>query len=88
MECGCLLPLSARLLAGALWAGSKLPAQKARASSRTPYRHDFDVPLPLHKRTLDKDDEKVKDWCTLDALRKLAFEAAVLLHCKFAHRRV
>ena len=29
LECGSLLPLSARLLAGALWAGSKLPAQKA-----------------------------------------------------------
>jgi hypothetical protein len=45
MECGSSLPLSARLLAGALWAGSKLPAQKAGASSRTPYRHDFHVPL-------------------------------------------
>ena len=45
MECGSLLPLSARLLAGALWAGSKLPAQKAGASSRTPYRRDFDVTL-------------------------------------------
>ena len=45
LECGSLLPLSARLLAGALWAGSKQPAQKAGASSRTPYRHDFDVPL-------------------------------------------
>ena len=45
MECGSSLPLSARLLAGALWAGSKLPAQKAGASSRTPYRHDFDVTL-------------------------------------------
>ena len=43
MECGSSLPLSARLLAGALWAGSKLPAQKAGASSRTPYRDDFDV---------------------------------------------
>ncbi|MGO8788265.1 MAG: hypothetical protein ACLQVL_12905 [Terriglobia bacterium] len=37
LECGSLLPLSARLLAGALWAGTKLPAQKAGASSRTPY---------------------------------------------------
>ena len=45
LECGSLLPLSARLLAGALWAGGKLPAQKAGASSRTPYRDDFDVPL-------------------------------------------
>jgi hypothetical protein len=27
MECGSSLPLSARLLAGALWAGSMLPAQ-------------------------------------------------------------
>ena len=43
LECGSLLPLSARLLAGALSAGSKLPAQKAGASSRTPYRRDFDV---------------------------------------------
>jgi hypothetical protein len=35
MECGSSLPHSARLLAGALWAGSKLPSQKAGASSRT-----------------------------------------------------
>ena len=33
LECGSLLPLSARLLAGALGAGSKLPAEKAGASS-------------------------------------------------------
>ncbi|MGO8791431.1 MAG: hypothetical protein ACLQVL_29135 [Terriglobia bacterium] len=49
LECGSLLPLSARLLAGALWAGSKLPARKAGASSRTsrtPYRRDFDLTLP------------------------------------------
>ena len=45
LECGSLLPLSARLLAGALGAGSKLPAEKAGASSRTPYRRDFDVAL-------------------------------------------
>ena len=45
LECGSLLPLSARLLAGALSAGSKLPAEKAGASSRTPYRRDFDVAL-------------------------------------------
>ena len=50
LECGSLLPLSARLLAGALSAGSKLPAQKAGASSRTPYRRDFDVAL-ASKRT-------------------------------------
>ena len=50
LECGSLLPLSARLLAGALWAGSKLPAQKAGASSRTPYRRDFDVALRRHWR--------------------------------------
>jgi len=42
MECGSLLPLSARLVAGALGAGSNLPAQKAGASSRTPQRRDFD----------------------------------------------
>ncbi len=34
-----------RQLAGALWAGSKLPAQKAGASSRTPCRRDFVVAL-------------------------------------------
>ena len=45
MECGSLLPLSACLLAGALGAGSKPPAQKAGASSRTPNRHDFDGTL-------------------------------------------
>ena len=45
LECGSSLPLSARLLAGALRAGSKQPAQKAGASSRTPYRDDFDVTL-------------------------------------------
>ena len=54
LECGSLLPLSASLLAGALWAGSKLPAQKAGASSRTPYRRDFDVPLTLGDRGTSK----------------------------------
>ncbi len=51
MECGSSLPLSARLLTGALWAGSKLPAQKAGASSRTPYRHDFDGTLSAGDRS-------------------------------------
>ena len=47
MECGSLLPLSGRLPAGALQAGTKIPAQnqKVGASSRTPYRLDFDVTL-------------------------------------------
>ena len=53
LECGSLLPLSARLLAGALWAGSKLPAEKAGASSRTPYRRDFDVALPFRFMRVD-----------------------------------
>jgi hypothetical protein len=43
MECGGLLPLSARLLAGAPWAGSELPAMKAGASSCTPNLPDFGV---------------------------------------------
>ena len=54
LECGSLLPLSARLLAGALEAGSKLPAQKAGASSRTPFRRDFDVALTLGDRGTSK----------------------------------
>ena len=54
MECGSLLPLSARLLAGALGAGSKLPAQKAGASSRTPNRHDFDGTLRQRSPRLDR----------------------------------
>ena len=45
MGCGGLLPLSARRLAGALGAGSKLPARKAGVSSRTPNRHDFNGTL-------------------------------------------
>ncbi|PYV16603.1 MAG: hypothetical protein DMG21_11030 [Acidobacteria bacterium] len=42
LECGSLLPLWVRPLVGATWAGSLLPARKAGASSRTPYRSDFD----------------------------------------------
>ena len=54
LECGSLLPLSARLLAGALWAGSKLSAQKAGASSRTPNRRDFDVAVAFSPRGTSK----------------------------------
>ena len=54
LECGSLLPLSARLLGGALGAGSKLPAEKAGASSRTPNRRDFGVALTLGDRGTSK----------------------------------
>jgi hypothetical protein len=52
VECGSLLPLWARLLAGAPGTGSELPARKAGASSRTPYPRDFDMTLNREKPVL------------------------------------
>ncbi|MGO8786687.1 MAG: hypothetical protein ACLQVL_04795 [Terriglobia bacterium] len=73
LECGSSLPLSARLLAGALSAGSKLPAQKAGASSRTPYRDGFDAPLGGQREPLL--DDVVPRYDTLQCTTKHYDEA-------------